>query len=241
MNMTSKVSGRKIYARSKKEIALHWFNAACWLVLTVSGVGIIRGDLRFMPQGFADWMQNLVGGQFTLIIGHSLLGMTWAGILLWFTAKNWNTVVLPFLKTVLSLTPASIMTNMRSMVVMIANLFGFLKNVELPPSGRYNGAQRLLGTMIMVSGVLVAITGTVMFVMFIFTQLMVPGLIFRWALVAHGFFVGLVWIGLVAHVYYAMIEAPQSLEGMKSGYLDADYVKHHSPGWYAELKEQGKV
>ena len=34
---------------------------------------------------------------------------------------------------------------------------------------------------------------------------------------------------------------PQVLQGMKSGYLDPEFVKHHNPKWYEELKEQGKV
>jgi len=51
----------------------------------------------------------------------------------------------------------------------------------------------------------------------------------------------LVYIGLIAHIYYALVEDPESLEAMKSGYLGKEYVKHHCPGWYEDLKKQGKV
>ena len=107
--------------------------------------------------------------------------------------------------------------------------------------GRYNGAQKLLGTMIIVSSVVITITGGVMFFMFLFTELMINSGIFRWSLVLHAFFVGLVWFGLVAHIYFSVVEAPESLEGMKSGYLDKEFVKHHSPAWYEEMKQKGEV
>ncbi len=241
MSTGNNPQGKMVFTRPKSVIRIHWFNAVSWLLLTVSGLGIVRGDLRFMPAGFTEWMQSVVGGQFNLIVGHSLYGIIWATILAAFAIANWNNVMLPFLKRVLTLTPASILTDMKSMGITIAQLFGLLKKAELPPVGRYNGAQRLLGTMILVSGVLITLTGVAMFIMFLFTELMVKGAIFRWSLVAHAFFVGLVWIGLVAHIYYSVIETPEALEGMKSGYLDEDFVKHHSPGWYDELKQEGKV
>ena len=241
MNNSNAPAPGMIFSRPKKVIRLHWFNAVCWLVLTISGLGIIRGDLRFMPQGYAEWLQNMTGGQFNLIVGHSLLGTLWMTVFVLFTLFNWSDVVYPFLKKVLSITPGAVIKDMISMVVAIANLFGLMKNVKLPPEGRYNGAQRLLGTMIIMSSVVIAITGMLMFVLFLLTPMVVDGVIFRWSLLAHGFFVGLVYIGLVAHIYYALIEEPESLEAMKSGYLDPEYVKHHCPAWYDELKQQGKV
>jgi formate dehydrogenase subunit gamma len=230
-----------IYARPKKVIYLHWFNAACWFILTFSGLGIIRGDMRFMPAGYAEWFQNLVGGQFNLITGHSILGLIWVAVFALFTLFNWHSIVWPFLKKVISITPANIIDDLISMVVGIANLFGLMKNVKLPPAGRYNGAQRLLGTMIILSSLGVAATGTIMFVLFLLTPYFVPGVVFQWSLVAHGFLVGLVWFGLVAHIYYSVIEEPEALYGMRTGYLDKRYVKHHCPGWYAELERDGKV
>lgn len=240
-NETAPAKPGFIYSRPKKVIRLHWFNAICWLVLTVSGLGIIRGSLRFMPVGYAEWLQNLAGGQFNLIVGHSLLGLLWAGVFALFVLFNWTSVVWPFLKKVLSITPMSVLRDLFEMVVDIARLFGLLKSVKLPPPGRYNGAQRLLGTMIIGSSMAIALTGTLMFVLFLFTPMVVDGVVFRWSLVAHAFFVGLVYIGLVAHIYYALIEEPESLRSMTDGYLEEGYVKRHCPAWYDELKKEGRV
>lgn len=241
MNTNENTKKSLIFARPKKVIYLHWFNAASWLLLTFTGLGIIRGDLSFMPQGFAEWMQNFVAGQFNLIVGHSVFGVFWATVMLLFAAANWNAILKPFLQKVITLTPTSVLGDMRIMGVLIAQLFGLMKDAKLPPAGRYNGAQRLLGTLILVSSVIIVLTGAVMFGLFLFTELMINGAVFRWSLVLHGFFVGLVWIGLISHIYYSVVESPESMESMKSGYLDADFVKHHSPAWYEELKQEGKV
>ena len=241
MNPIRKTGSRKVFARGKESILMHWFNVVCWFVLTFSGLGIIRGDLRFMPKGYAEWMQNAVGGQFVLIVGHSLLGLLWAGAFVVFTAMNWNRVVVPFLREVLSITPRAVLRDLREMVIIIARLFGLMRNAHVPPAVRYNGAQRLLGTMILLSAAAIAFTGTVMFYLFLFTPVFVSGIVFRWSLLVHAFFVGFVYIGLMAHLYYSLIEDPGSLDAMLSGYLDVEYIRHHNPGWYAELKEQGKI
>ncbi len=241
--MNSRLVGRKrmVFSRPKKVIRLHWFNAVVWLLLTLSGLGIIGGNLAFMPQGYSDTVQHLVGGQFNLVVGHSILGLVWVGVFVLFTLFNWNEVVYPFLKQVLSLTPKAIIADATQMVVDIGGLFGLFKSVKLPTAGRYNGAQRLLGTLILLSSAAIAVTGIIMFALFAFTPFFVAGAIFQWSLVAHGFFVGLVYIGLVAHIYYSVIEEPEVLESMHSGYLEEDYIKHHSPGWYEQLKQEGKV
>lgn len=222
-------------------IRLHWFNAVVWLLLTVSGLGIIRGDVALMPEGYANAVQGLVGGQFNLITGHSLLGLLWVGVFTLFTLFNWKEVVYPFLKKILSVTPRAVLADATQMVVDIGGLFGLFKSVRLPPAGRYNGAQRLLGTLILLSSVVIALSGTVMFVLFLFTPVFVDAALFQWSLVAHGLFVGLVYIGLVAHIYYSVVEEPEVLESMKSGYLEEDYIRQHSPGWYEELRQQGKL
>lgn len=241
MSNTTVAGKRMVFSRSKKVIRLHWFNAGVWLLLTLSGLGIIGGDLSFMPQSYSEAVQRMAGGQFNLITGHSILGLIWVGVFVLFTLFNWKEVVFPFLKQVLSLTPKAIIADGTQMIVDIGGLFGFFKAVKLPPAGRYNGAQRLLGTLILLSSAGIAVTGTVMFALFLFTPFVVDGTIFQWSLVAHGFFVGLVYIGLIAHIYYSVIEEPEVLESMHSGYLEEDYIKHHSPGWYEQLKQEGKV
>ncbi len=92
--------------------------------------------------------------------------------------------------------------------------------------------------MIIACSITIAVTGLAMF--------FGPGIgvapeIFRWSLVLHALCVGVVWIGLVAHIYFGAIEEPEVMEGMKSGYLETDFIKHHHSEWYKELKRQGEI
>jgi formate dehydrogenase subunit gamma len=239
MKPENKTSSAKVLARPKRVIVLHWFNAICWFLLTATGLGIIRGEaIRIVPGGWSEMMQNLVGGGANLVLIHSVAGLLWCGVILLFALLNWNSVALPFLKGVITLTPRKVMADFWEIIVFIARLFGRLKQVSLPKEGRYNGAQRLLSTMILACSAVIVVSGSAMFFS---AELALSAGLFRWALVAHAFCVGLVWFGLVAHVYFAMVEEPESMEGMKSGYLNAEFIQHHSPAWYAELKQQGKL
>lgn len=233
------VSG-KILVRPKNVIYLHWFNAVCWFLLTPSGLGIIRGEaIRIIPAGWSEFLQSLVGGNANLVLIHSVLGIIWSAVILLFALLNWNSVVVPFLKNVLSLTPKKIIDDIGFMVQAIVGLLTLSKtDKEPPPSGRYNGAQRLLGTMILACSITIAVTGLAMF--------FGPGIsvapeIFRWSLVLHTMCVGVVWIGLVAHIYFSAVEEPEVLEGMKSGYLETGFIKHHNSLWYEELKQKGDI
>jgi formate dehydrogenase subunit gamma len=233
------MSGR-ILVRPKSVIFLHWFNATCWFLLTPSGLGIVRGEtIRIIPAGWSEFLQNLVGGNANLVLIHSVLGIIWSAVILLFILLNLNSVVMPFLKNVLSLTPKKILDDINYMIQAIVALFT-PSNMEkkLPPSGRYNGAQRLLGTMIIACSIAIAVTGLAMF---FGPNIGVAPEIFRWSLVLHALCVGVVWIGLVAHIYYGAIEEPEALEGMKSGYLETGFVKHHHSEWYEELKRQGQI
>ncbi|WP_287603736.1 cytochrome b/b6 domain-containing protein [Thiothrix sp.] len=143
------------------------------------------------------------------------------------------------------LTPKAAIADVSSMVITLAHLFGLLKHKSVPPQGRYNGAQRLLGTMIIACSLAIAVTGMYLFLSPMLLDFAasagVLGGVFRWALVIHLAAVLLVLLGLVAHIYFAVVEEPESLETMKSGEAEVAFIKHHNPLWYAELEREGKV
>lgn len=234
-----------IFAHPRCVVVLHWFNAFAWIVLTITGLAIITGDtFRNLPEWYPEFFQNLVGHNGPIILSHSLFGVLWWLVYMVFTVTCWKQIVKPFLSKILSLTPRSIMADLKYTGVTIARLFGAAKNANIPPAGRYNGAQRLLSTMVLGCSFFIVASGLILF----FGPMVVsmsqnPWFqeVFRWALVIHEVCVGLVWIGLISHIYYALIEIPEAMEAVKSGYLDAEFVKHHNPGWYEELKEKGEV
>ncbi|HAI70430.1 MAG TPA: formate dehydrogenase [Gammaproteobacteria bacterium] len=234
-----------ICVREKKTIRLHWFNALCWLLLLASGFGIISGDfVRLAPTFWPELMQGLFGGNDNLVLAHIIVGISWVAVFVFFILFNFKGVVFPFLKNVLVLTPMAAFKDTWSMVVTLAHLFGLMKNTPVPPQGRYNGAQRLLGTMIIFCSLFIIVSGLYLFFgpqLLSFSENSFYGIIFRWALVGHAASVFLVIIGLIAHIYFALIEERESLEAMKSGNVSVEFIKHHNALWYEELKQEGKV
>jgi len=241
----SESNARMIRVRDRWTIRLHWFNAACWLLLVASGLGIISGDsLRLAPAVWPTLLQGLFGGNANLVLFHAAIGIVWAAGIALFALLRWHTVVLPFLRSVLVLTPAAALRDAWAMTLTLAHLFGLMKNRPVPPQGRYNGAQRLLGTLIIAASLAIALSGGYLFLgpgLFDFAADATFGALFRWALLLHAAAVFLVLIGLVAHIYFAVVEERESLESMKSGYASVEFIKHHNPLWYKELKREGKV
>jgi len=245
MAATNAKSPQTIKVREKKVILVHWFNALCWFLLIGSGLGIISGDaVRLAPAFWPEFLQGLFRGNGNLVFTHAVVGLLWIGVLAVFIVLNLRRVVIPFLREVLVLTPAAALRDGWFMVVTIAHLFGLMKNAVVPPQGRYNGAQRLLGTLIVVASVAIALSGLYLFFApkaLDFTAVPLYGALFRWSLAIHAAAVFLVLIGLVAHIYFAVIEERESLESMKSGYISVDFIRHHSPLWHQELEREGRL
>ena len=237
---------RMLKVRDKDVIRLHWFNAFCWFALVLSGFGIISGDfVRLVPAFWPTFMQNLFGGNANLALMHAIGGIIWALVFVVYSIVNWQRITKPFLKQVLSITPQAVLKDVWSMTVTLAHLFGLMRNTPTPAiSGRYNGAQRLLGTMIIACSIAIALSGLYLFLgpkLLDFASNPSYGAIFRAALAIHAASVLLVLIGLVAHIYFAVVEERDSLESMKSGYVKASFLEHHSPAWYAELQKDNKA
>lgn len=234
-----------IRVRDRRTIVLHWFNAACWGLLLASGFGILSGDgVRLAPAFWPELVQNLAGGNVRVAAFHGVVGLVWAAAILAFALFNPRRVAGPFLAEVLVLTPAAAWRELRFTAVTLLRLFGLAKNAELPPQGRYNGAQRLLGTLIVLGSVAIALSGAYLFLapkLLDFAATPMYGALFRWALVVHAGAVFAVLIGLIPHIYFAVVEERESLESMKSGYLPVDFIRHHNPLWHEALRRSGKL
>ncbi len=233
----------KVKIREADAIALHWFNAFIWLTMLASGFGLISGDyVRVVPAAWAEAAQSLFGGADLLILTHAIIGIIWGGVFLLYTIFYFDKVF-SFLRQVMIITPWTALKFAREMLITLLQLFGLARSVKLPPAGRFNGAQRLLGTMIIMSSIALFATGLYLFFspkVFSFYETPIYGAIFRWSLTIHIIAVFLVLIGLVAHIYFAVIEERESLEAMSSGYIDEEFLKHHNPGFYEEIDRSEK-
>ena len=59
-------------------IFIHWFNATCWFVLLLTGVGLIsNSDLNPIGAWWPELTRNLLGGASTLLQIHIVFGSAW--------------------------------------------------------------------------------------------------------------------------------------------------------------------
>lgn len=233
---------RKIKVRGADGIFMHWFNVAVWLVMLATGFGVVSGAfVRLVPAAWPEFMQTLFGGNANLVLVHSWIGVTWVAVFSLYTLVALPRVV-RFLRAVLVLTPWDALKQVWSMAASLGELFG----LKLPheEAGRFNGAQRLLGTLIIFGSVGIAASGLYLYFapqLLQFSDIALYGLIFRWALAAHITLVLLVLIGLIAHIYYALVEERESLGSMTRGEISVDFIRHHNPKWYRELEAKGEI
>jgi formate dehydrogenase subunit gamma len=84
-------------------------------------------------------------------------------------------------------------------------------------------------------GVVIVITGIIMALS---SVLMENTQIVQWAITLHFVTVGLVFAGLLIHIYMASIAAGErpAFISMFTGTVPEDYAKHHHRLWYNEVK-----
>ena len=59
-------------------IFMHWFNAACWIFLLPTGLGLIKNDhFQILGGWWANAMRNLFGSGETLLGAHVIVGLIW--------------------------------------------------------------------------------------------------------------------------------------------------------------------
>ena len=77
---------------------MHWFNAACWFFLLLTGLALIKNpDLQPLGHGYVDAVRWLFGGGAHLLYAHIAVGVIW--LLVWaaFVVVFWNRYTVPFL------------------------------------------------------------------------------------------------------------------------------------------------
>lgn len=207
---------------------MHWFNAACFLLLWLTGIGIVTtSGYRIAPQFYVDLLQGIFGSGAALLGFHVKVGMLWFGVM----AVGF--VVDPY---------GLAWRFLRDLVPTRADLDWLLlrpkaeldPSVELPPQGAYNGGQKAFGATALVGGTLIGLTGVAMVVGS-------GGELGRWVVLLHLLAVG----GVIAFffVHFSMaalikVERP-ALKSMFTGQVDPEYASHHHGDWYEAHKRAG--
>lgn len=227
---------------------LHWFNAACWIFLLATGIGLIRNP-QLQPLGtwWSDLMWGLFGSGENLLLAHEIAGLIWAGVFLLYGVIGWKKAAFPFIKEIFTFSPLRdllwlvkkgiVMTLGSGVLRLLGGILesnGFNKEIsepKIPDQGFYNVGQKLFAIPSVLGGILISLTGIIMWLSKIY---LTQTEIVRWAILLHFVTVGLVFAGLLIHVYMAAIAAGErpAFISMFTGKVPEDYARHHHRLWY---------
>ena len=136
-----------IRRHSLSAVCMHWFNAFCWIALLFTGFALLSNP-AMQPVGM--WWADLwtgVFGAYGLLVFHLLIGSAWLAVYFLYLIFGLRHDVIPFLKEVFSLSPASdmiwcIRKGMR-LVLGEKAMRSMGLDPALPPQGFYNAGQKL--------------------------------------------------------------------------------------------------
>ncbi len=190
----------------------HWGVALLFILAGLSGLAL------FHPALF--WLSNLFGGGPWTRILHPFIGvaMSILFVLMVFRYAGRN----------------RIKAHDRQ---WLSQLRQVVNNQEegLPPVGKYNGGQKLLFWVLVVSMLLLLLSGIVIWRDY-FSGFFAVGLI-RFASVLHAFFAFVLISSIIVHIY-AAIWVKGSVRAMMSGKVSAAWARKHHRLWHDEMRKK---
>lgn len=222
-----RLRAKKIRKHGLANIVTHWFNAFSWLLLLLTGLGILGNpNLRLMPQGYIDFMRNLFGGIGSLVETHKIVGLLWLFVITYNVLVGFRRYFVPFAMKRMLLSRDDIEWLKLKGLQMIG------RKVTLPPQDAYNAGQKLYGYVVVLGTAIIGVTGLIMTFSHVFPADM--RWIVQWARPFHFGAVGMVVAGLIIHVYMAAFfpEEKSAFFSMFTGEVDALYARLHHRKWY---------
>ncbi len=246
------MNGRMIKRHTRLSIFLHWFNAASWIFLLATGLGLINNpDLQPVGMWWTNLMWGLFGSGENLLRVHVIGGIIWAGVFL-ICAIFGIKQVSQFLREIFNFSPVrDFMWLVKKGIQMTLGTRALKKLGEvlekrgaspeiatprIPDQGFYNVGQKLFAVPSVFGGVVIAVSGIIMALSNVYFT---NTAIVRWAILIHFVTVGLVFAGLLIHIYMAAIAAGErpAFISMFTGSVPEDYAEHHHRLWYEEVKK----
>ncbi|WP_029895899.1 cytochrome b/b6 domain-containing protein [Desulfohalovibrio reitneri] len=222
------------------DIFIHWFNFVLWMLLLITGLGLISNE-NIDPVGgwWPDALRAVTGGGANLLLIHEILGVVWIlGFVLYLLFNFQGAKV--FLRESFSVDlRCDVNWMIKKPIHMLFGDEGLKKagmKPGLPPQGFYNMGQKAFAMVAVVGGVVLALTGIVM----ILSQNALTAeqtWLAQWSILLHYVFAGLIFAGLLVHVYMAALapEERPAFRSMFTGTVPADFAKHHHRLWYDKV------
>lgn len=191
----------------------HWLTAITFVILALSGLAL------FHPSMY--WLTNLLGGGTWTRILHPFIGLVMFISFLWLAAGMWS-------HNRLTRADAEWLSRWRD----VANN----RDEGLPEVGRYNAGQKLLFWIMVLSMLLLLVSGIVIWQPY-FTPAF-PITLVRLAALTHAVSAFVLILGIIVHIY-AAIWIKGSMGAMIRGYVSSAWAKKHHSGWYREVGGHG--
>jgi formate dehydrogenase gamma subunit len=203
---------------------LHWFNAACFLFLWLTGIGIVTSSgYRVAPDAYVSLLSWVFGDNTTLLHVHIGVGLTWFSVLVVSFLVDPYGLALRFLEDLkptrhdLRWFPGKLRAELLDPAA------------PMPPQGAYNAGQKAFGATVLAGGAAIGLTGVLMVVGTGGNELS------RWMVLIHLVAVGAVVAFFFVHFAMAALvrEERPALQSMFGGAVDRGYAEHHHAEWYA--------
>jgi formate dehydrogenase subunit gamma len=218
VKLDSQPTGRKIERFTPFERSAHWANAIAFCILAISGLVMAFGQYFLMP-----------------VIGKALFGY------LTYILKNTHNFAGPVFAVSLVVV---MFTFMRDNMPAKGDLNWILKlgglfSKEHPKAGRFNAGEKFVfWGGVFALGLTVVASGLVM-------DKLVPGLTYerstmQIAHMVHGVSTILMMAMFMGHIYLGTIGTEGTYQGMKTGYVDENWAKHHHELWLDDVNS-GKI
>ena len=206
-------SGETVRRFNVVERANHWLTATSFLLLAITGLIILYGLSVIRPWLGADPYDDVAG----------------------FSAWSHVALAVPFVLGVLVMIFLWTRENLLDRLDWnwMKQFGGFLsESAEKPPARRFNAGQKLVFWSVVLSGIVLLVTG--LFLMFPFDWAGYTGM--QVAQVVHAV-VALLMVGvIIGHIYIGTIGMQGAFEAMWSGRVDRNWAKEHHQLWYDRIE-----
>jgi formate dehydrogenase subunit gamma len=196
------------------ERLVHWILALSCIVLIVSGLGMMFESFNIFG--------TLVGGLKNLKLIHNFSGLIFAvglilAIRMWW--KEAGVFVFP------------------EDLEWFKVAGGYLWHVDkVPETGKYNPGQKMFFLTVAGFGVIMIITGLIMW----FPSALPVGLV-RWMYPLHALGFVVIFAFFFVHLYLGTIGNPGTVQAMIHGWVTRGWLKKQHPGWLREMEHEGKL
>jgi formate dehydrogenase subunit gamma len=192
----------------------HWITAIAFVLLALSGLAMFHPAMS--------WLYFVLGG------------------------GQWTRILHPFIGVVMFVSFMILALRMRAHNRFEPGDKQWLKQIDdvlanredkLPKVGKYNAGQKMLFFTLVVTMIVLLLTGIVIWRQW-FSAYFPIGLI-RFSALLHAFFAFVIIVSIIVHIY-AGLWVKGSIGAMTRGFVSYGWARKHHPRWFEEVMRKGE-